>query len=280
VGATILLTGASLMSRDFWRFFREERATSLAGVPYSYQVLSRIGFLNWELPSLKILTQAGGRLGSELHETFGRYAEKNHVRFYVMYGQAEATSRMSYLPPDRSLEKNDSIGIAIPGGSFHLEDEEGCVVLESGQPGELVYTGKNVTMGYAETREDLAKGDERDGVLHTQDIAVRDSDGYYRIVGRTKRFLKLFGRRYNLDELESLLIRKTGHQDCRCTGSDDNLCIYLTDGFLKAEVETYLKGQLDLSRSVFCCRVIAEIPLKANQKTDYQKLDEGNENDR
>ncbi len=280
VGATILMTGGSVMSREFWRFFREEQATSLAGVPYIYQVLNRIGFMDWELPSLRILTQAGGRLGSDLHESFGRYAEKNHVRFYVMYGQTEATARMSYLPPERTLEKNDSIGIALPGGTFHLEDEEGEMVLETGHPGELVYTGKNVTMGYAKTREDLAKGDERGGVLHTQDIAVRDSDGYYRIVGRTKRFLKLFGKRYNLDELESLLIQRTGHQDCRCTGSDDRLCVYLTDGTLEPEVETYLKEHLDLSRSVFRCHVIPEIPLKANQKTDYQKLNGEYENDR
>src|SRR5690606_29559901 len=108
--------------------------TSLAGVPFTYQMLSRIGFFKMDLPDLKTLTQAGGHLHEKFVRMFAEYAEKNGKRFYVMYGQTEASPRISYIPPERVLEKTNSIGIAIPGGELSLEPETG----------ELIYKGPNV----------------------------------------------------------------------------------------------------------------------------------------
>ena len=143
----------------------------------------------------------------------------------TMYGQAEATARISYLPPMKAVTKAGSIGVAIPGGRLWLEDQEGNVIDESGVTGELVYQGANVSMGYANGHQDLGKGDERHGVLRTGDMARRDEDGDYYIVGRLKRFIKLFGHRVNLADVETFLYEE-GHV-VACAGCDDVLEVYV-----------------------------------------------------
>lgn len=154
VGATILLTDKSLMQKEFWTFFKEEKATSFGGVPYNYEILEKLRFFRMDLPSLRTMTQAGGKLSPELHKKFAEYANETGKHFVVMYGQCEATARMSYLPYERSLEKYGSMGIAIPGGKFSLIDVDGNVINEPEVTGELVYEGPNVTLGYAECGED------------------------------------------------------------------------------------------------------------------------------
>ena len=191
VGATLLVTDKGLMQKEFWKFFKGAEATSFGGVPYTYEMLERLRFFKMELPSLRYMTQAGGKLTPELHKKFAEYAEQKNVKFIVMYGQCEATARMGYLPAEKSLEKYGSMGIAIPGGKFKLIDVNGNDITEPHVTGELVYYGSNVTLGYAECGQDLIKGDERFGELCTGDMAQFDEDGYYYIVGRKKRFLKI-----------------------------------------------------------------------------------------
>ena len=188
VGATILMTEKGLMQKDFWNFFKEKEATSFGGVPYTYEMLDKLRFYRRNLPSLRTMTQAGGKILPELHEKFAKYAQESGKKFVVMYGQCEATARMGYLPPERAVEKKGSMGVVIPGGKFHLIDVNGNDVNDPFVTGELVYEGKNVTLGYAECGADLAKGDERHGILETGDMAQFDQDGYYYIVGRKKRF--------------------------------------------------------------------------------------------
>ena len=205
VGAEMLLTNYTLWEKEFWDFFQEAGATSFGGVPYTYEMLKKLRFFRMKLPTLRTMTQAGGKLLPELHREFAEYAQKEGKKFIVMYGQTEATARMAYLPAERSLEKYGSMGIAIPGGRFSLIDVDGQEIQEPEVVGELVYEGPNVTLGYAETQEDLIKGDERHGRLVTGDMAKRDADGFYYIVGRKKRFLKIYGNRVNLDETERMV---------------------------------------------------------------------------
>lgn len=187
----MLLTERTFFERGFWEFVRREQATSFGGVPYTYEILEKLRFTQMELPHLKTMTQAGGKLPLHLHQEFAEYADRNKKRFIVMYGQTEATARMGYLPAHDALERCGSMGIAIPGGRFWLQRDDGSEIEESGVTGELVYEGKNVMLGYAQNREDLSKGDECGGLLYTGDMARRDGDGYYYIEGRKKRFLKL-----------------------------------------------------------------------------------------
>ena len=273
-GACVLLTGQSLMMRGFWDFFNEKKATSFGGVPATYELLEKRRFFERELPTLKYFTQAGGKLPKDRHRRFGEWAEKHNKKFVVMYGQTEATARMSYLPADKCLEKCGSIGIAIPGGSFSLIDADGNVIEESGKEGELVYQGPNVTLGYAVNRNDLIKGDERNGRLVTGDMAYRDDDGYYYISGRKKRFLKIFGNRVNLDEADILIKKRFPGLDAASTGTDDHLVTYITDETLTNAVKEYISGLTHLSQSAFTVRYIDKIPRNESGKVLYKNLEQ------
>ena len=272
VGATILVTDKSFMQKEFWNFFKTEEATSFGGVPYNYEMLDKLRFFRMQLPSLRTMTQAGGKLSPELHKKFAEYAQAAGKNFIVMYGQCEATARMAYLPPEKSLEKYGSMGIAIPGGKFYLIDANGKEIINSDETGELVYEGDNVTLGYAECGSDLIKGDERNGRLQTGDMAKRDEDGFYYIVGRKKRFLKVYGNRVNLDETERLLKTQFSYIDCACGGVDDHMYIFITDSSLENEVKTFISGITHLNSAAFEVVTLEQIPKNDSGKTRYAEL--------
>ncbi len=260
VGATILLTDKTLMQRDFWIFFTAQGATSFGGVPYTYEMLDKLMFFRRKLPSLRTMTQAGGKILPSLHQKFAEYAARERKNFVVMYGQAEATARMSYLPPEMALDKVGSMGVPIPGGRFELVD------------GELVYYGDNVTMGYAECAEDLAKGDERNGRLVTGDMARVDDEGFYYIVGRKKRFLKIYGNRVNLDETERLIKGYFRDMDCACGGVDDKMKIFITDESQIQAVRDFVAEMTHLNFVAFDVKYLKTIPKNASGKTLYSEL--------
>ena len=272
VGATILVTDKGLMQKEFWAFFKEQNATSFGGVPYTYEMLDRLRFYRMKLPSLRYMTQAGGKLIPELHAKFADYAANNNKRFIVMYGQCEATARMGYLPAEKAVEKCGSMGIAIPGGKFKLIDTDGNEITEAMTTGELVYEGDNVTLGYAECGEDLIKGDERRGILKTGDMAQFDQDGFYYIVGRKKRFLKIYGNRVNLDEMDRLIKGKFDGIDCACTGIDDHMYIFVTDATIAEKVREFIIYKTKLNPSAFKTIVIDSIPKNDAGKILYKDL--------
>ena len=261
-GAALILSEESVMEKSFWEEVREHKATSLPGVPFTYQMLQRIGFMKMDLPYLKKLTQAGGRLNEKLVKAFGEYAQQNNKRFFVMYGQTEASPRMSYIPHERVLTKLGSIGIAIPGGNLTIDSETS----------ELIYKGANVMMGYAECLEDLSLGDELSGILYTGDTATVDNEGYFTITGRMKRFIKLFGLRINLDDVEKKL-EAVIQAPIACTGNDDKLVVVIEKEEQMGHVKENLERLYKLHRSAYKV-VILEIPRLANGKTDYMKLKE------
>lgn len=271
VGATILITDKGLMQKEFWSFFKENEATSFGGVPYTYEMLDRLRFYRMKLPSLRMMTQAGGKILPELHEKFAKYAEENRKKFVVMYGQCEATARMGYLPPEKAVEKKGSMGIVIPGGKFHLIAADGQEIMQPYTTGELVYEGKNVTLGYAECGEDLALGDERHGMLETGDMAQFDEDGYYYIIGRKKRFLKIYGNRVNLDEIDRLI---KGHFeiDVASAGVDDHMYIFVTDEKNADSIRNFVIDKTKLNPAAFKVIVIDEIPKNDSGKTLYKEL--------
>jgi len=273
VGATILLTDKGVAQKEFWTFFREQGATSFGGVPYTYEMLDRMRFTRMELPTLHTMTQAGGKLLPDLHRKYAEWCEQTGREFIVMYGQCEATARMAYLPWKRSLEKIGSMGIAIPGGQFELIGETGEPITEPHVTGELRYHGPNVTLGYAQSAADLSRGDERHGVLETGDMAQVDEDGYFTIVGRKKRFLKLFGNRVNLDEVERMLKAKFPNVECACAGRDDHLTIFATDEAALPAMRSFLAEKTGLNPNGFFTCAVEAVPKNEAGKTLYKELE-------
>ena len=261
-GATILLTDKTYAQREFWTFLKEQQATSMAGVPYTWEMLKRLRFFRMDLPSVKTMTQAGGKLNAELALEYIQNAKASGKRFYVMYGQTEATARMSYLPWEQAEEKYASIGIAIPRGRFELADD-----------GELIYHGPNVSMGYAECAEDLLKGDENHGVLYTGDLARVDEDGFYYITGRKKRFVKVWGNRCNLDAIEQL-VKGVGVEklECAVVGVDDKITIFVTAAEVDTQIINHLVEKTGLNKRAFEVRVVESIPTAPSGKLDYQLM--------
>lgn len=261
--APIVLSNESIISRPFWKTFHDLKITSIAGVPYMYQMLERMKFRDMKLPSLRYLTQAGGALSTKLIQYFAEAAEHHQARFYVMYGQTEATARMSFVPPERLAEKIGSIGVPIPGGQMHLDHETG----------EIVYQGPNVMLGYARNLSDLSLGDEWAHTLYTGDIAKVDEEGYYYITGRKNRFVKLFGLRVNLDDVERS-ITKHFEASVACTGEDDMLHIYVQEqeAYIQNELKPWIQKMYHLHPSVCQIKVLNQLPRTSNGKIHYAVL--------
>lgn len=271
VGATLLLTPSSYVEREFWQFANDNCFTSFSGVPYTFEIMKKLKLWKIPMPTLRTLTQAGGKLNNELLQFFIEKYESRGVKFFLMYGQTEATARMSYLDPKYSITKLGSIGKGIPGGTFFLADDDGKVIEGTNKVGELVYEGANVSLGYAECVDDLMKDDENHGCLHTGDLAYRDKDGFYFIVGRKKRFLKLFGNRISLDYVETFLKEKL--KECVCVGDDSKLIIYTTDiDYVENDIIDFIVTRTKIVRTVFSVRYINEIPHSESGKILYNKL--------
>ncbi|GAA2619399.1 AMP-dependent acyl-CoA synthetase [Paractinoplanes durhamensis] len=256
-GATVILERTGIMQRDFWTAAVEHNVTSMAFVPYQYEMLRRLRFDPAKYPALRKLTQAGGRLRSDLISDFAQRMATVEGSFYVMYGQTEAAPRMATLPPARLEEKLGSVGLALPGAHFSLSPE-----------GEVLYHGPNVMMGYADTAADLAKGDEQGGVLHTGDLGRIDDDGYLFITGRIKRMGKVFGVRINLDDVEK-------HFPVTAVAGEDKLNVFAlgaTDDEVR-DLRTKISEWLGTHFSGVVVRSIESLPLLPNGKVDYRALE-------
>lgn len=255
-GATLLLSGRSLLDKGFWAMLKE--ATSFTGVPYSFELLMKMRFTRMELPNLRIITQGGGKLTSEMFQALAQYAHDKGKQFIATYGQSECTARMAYLPAELALTKTCSIGRAEPGGQLSIIDSEGNETFEGEATGEMVYRGENVTLGYAYSAEDLAKGDENHGIMHTGDLARRDADGCYFIVGRLKRFLKIFGLRIGLDEVEQMILSDFD-TDCYCKGNDEKLIILVTNSSIAEQLPAYIEEKTHLFHKNIEVQVVEKI---------------------
>ena len=272
VGATILITGRNMTDPVFWKFIKEEHATSFTGVPYSFQILNLMRFFRMDLPDLELLTQGGGKMEHCLNLKFAEYCRDNGKRWIATYGQSECTARMAYLPAKWAIDKVGSIGIAVPNGELSLIDADGNNISTPHTEGEMCYRGKNVTLGYATCLEDLQKGDERNGFIRTGDLAYFDEDGCYYIVGRMGRFLKLFGMRVGLDECEQIIATECQIENV-CVGTDEKMIVYITDAAKTQAVKNVLIEKTHIVATSFEIRIIPEIPKNEAGKILFSKLD-------
>ena len=270
-GASLILTDASLMEKKFWELISRHNVTTFGGVPYTFEMLKKLKFEKISIPSIKYITQAGGKLSQDLLEYFTSVCVKKKMDFIVMYGQTEASPRMAYLPQNMLQKKIGSIGIPIPRGKFYLIDEKHQMIDEPNIEGELVYEGENVSLGYARNCYELANGDSNNGVLKTGDMVKMDSDGYYYIVGRKKRFLKLFGNRVSLDQIEQK-INEAGYH-CACVGLDDQMKLYTTEKSNMGKINKFITEYFNLNKSRFSIIYIETIPRNDSGKILYSELE-------
>jgi acyl-CoA synthetase (AMP-forming)/AMP-acid ligase II len=274
VGATILVENGGMLQRPFWTAVSNYGVTSVAGVPYQYEMLRRLRFAPADYPSLRTLTQAGGRLRTEMVKDFHDRMAPLGGRFYVMYGQTEAAPRMTTLPAEHLAEKLGSVGPALPGGALTIRPLDGSreETSAAGVTGEVVYRGPNVMMGYAESVADLARGDDNHGVLSTGDLGYLDEDGYLFLQGRRSRIGKVFGVRLSLDDIETLVAR---WGTVAATGHNDSVVVWVegADEAVERKIASELAERLNLHRSGFLVRGVEALPLLANGKVDYRALE-------
>lgn len=264
VGATLLVTEYPVFHTAFWEFAQKNSCSAICGVPYTYEMIKKLGFLKKPPVSLRLATQAGGKLASDTEKYMLDTALKYNFDFAVMYGQTEATARMTCHILNKNPGKLGSAGRVLTGGSMRVID------------GELVYKGNNVTMGYAQSCEDLVNGDECGGILYTGDMGHIDEDGFVYITGRKKRIAKINGNRISLDELENLIMADCG-VTAACVERADGVSVVLETDSLDASVTEYVRNYV-IKRTGINGRLIKsvmlnELPRNENGKILYEKIE-------
>lgn len=262
-GGSLLLSSRSVVEEPFWEEFGAAGATSFAGVPYTFDLLEASGFERRTIPSLRYVTQAGGRLHPDRVRRFAALGRERGFEFTVMYGQTEATARMAYLPPRLAETAAGAIGIPIPGGRFRIDEPSAEGV------GELVYDGPNVMMGYATDPADFAAGRAVDE-LRTGDLARRRPDGLFEIVGRASRFVKVFGLRIDLDRVERLF--DEAGMPVRAASADERLLLFVTAERLVDRARERAMEITGLPAHVVRVHAVAEFPRTASGKPDTAAL--------
>lgn len=275
-GAGLILTDLSVADPCFWELFEAARGTALAGVPYTFDLLDRVGFAAMELPHLRYVTQAGGRLAPDQVRRYAALGRTAGWKLFVMYGQTEATARMAYLPPHLAESRPEAAGIPIPGGSFRLrplpDSADGADGTDE-DTGELVYSGPNVMLGYARSPDDLALG-RTVHELRTGDIARRAPDGLYEIVGRSSRFAKILGLRIDPGQVEATLARQG--ISALCAGDDEALRIAAVGGHDRdaRRIARRVAQDCGLPARAVHVRVLAALPRLPSGKPDYRAVRE------
>ena len=197
------------------------KCTGFAGVPSHFQILVRMSdtFKKTRFPYLRYVTQAGGKLATVFIDEF-RYAFPD-VRFYVMYGQTEATARLSFLPPELYEERKGSIGKGIPGVELRVVDKDRRKVMP-GETGELIAKGGNIMMGYY-ADEEFTKKVLKDGWLWTGDLGETDKDGFIYLTARKNEIIKVRGKRISPKEIEAVILQIPEIVDCSIEGIEDKI---------------------------------------------------------
>jgi acyl-coenzyme A synthetase/AMP-(fatty) acid ligase len=220
VGGSVFVDQRFVFPRVVMEAIGTEGCTGFAGVPLTFELLRReVDVKSIPMPKLRYLTQAGGPMRPDtvrwVREAFAP------ARLFVMYGQTEATARLAYVPPERGEEKLGSIGVAIPGVELQVLDEDGREV-PRGETGHLAARGDNVTPGYLDDPDETAAILRR-GWLWTGDLARRDEDGFFFLVGRAREIIKVGGNRVSPMEIEHVVAGHPAVAEAVVVGAPDPL---------------------------------------------------------
>jgi long-subunit acyl-CoA synthetase (AMP-forming) len=233
VGAKIVLNNSTVFEREFWKKIRKFRVNSFGGVPEFYDILKKIDFRKYLTKDIRYFTQAGGRLNESTLNYLGNVSKEKNIKFFVMYGQTEASPRMTCLDWKFFFKKFNSVGKPLTGYEIKIVKNR----KEIKKPlikGEILFKGNNVSLGYAKNFNDLKKGNTNGRILYTGDIGFQDKDNFIFLTGRSKRIVKIFGKRFNLDDIERYT-QKEG-QDVKCKIVDNKLNLEISAKNLNEEI--------------------------------------------
>jgi acyl-CoA synthetase (AMP-forming)/AMP-acid ligase II len=221
VGGSIVLNNSFIFLGSIINNLRDYKCTGFAGVPSHFQILLRKSdnFKTTKFPDLKYVTQAGGKLAPIFIDEFRN--SHPEITFIVMYGQTEATARLSYLPPELYEARKGSMGKGIPGVELKVINEKGEKI-KPGEIGEVIARGDNVMLGYFKDEEGT-KNTIRDGWLYTGDLGTVDKDGYIFLTARKKEIIKVGGKRISPKEIEAVILELPEVVDCTIEGVEDEL---------------------------------------------------------
>ena len=279
-GGRVVLSNSFVYPESAIDMLEREECTVLAGVPSTFQLLLRASsFASRQLPSLRLLQQAGGKLSAPLIQEL--QAAQPQATLFVMYGATEATARLSYLPPERLSDKLGSIGRGIPGVELRVLDEEGRPV-RPGQRGEIFATGENICPGY--WRDPQASAEKFTPLgLRTGDVAVVDDDGFAFIVDRADDFIKSWGYRVSSQEVEACALQLAGLVAAAVVGVPDDqageaVTLFVTVGpdaqVTADEVAAFMRARLPTFMAPRSVTVLPTLPLTVNGKVAKAALRE------
>ena len=259
-GAKIVLSEKSVFEKIFWERVKNFKVNSISGVPEFFEFLKKLKFNQFKIDKLKYLTHAGGQLDKNIIKYFVSLAKKSRYKFYSMYGQTEASPRMSYLDCTKNIKKIGSIGKPLKGSKFLLIDEKRKIIKKNFKAGEIFYRGKNVCLGYANNIKDLYKGDTYKGNLFTGDIGYKDSQGYYYLTGRKNRISKIFGLRFNLDDIEKKLKKNKFYT--RLLPSNKYLKILITENYKIDKIKNLIYNSYKINKNFILVNKVKKFPNK------------------
>ena len=259
--ASIFVSKLTLFDKNFYQYFKKFKITNINGVPYFYDMLVRLGLKKISHKNLRFITQAGGALSEKSFQSIKHFILKEKKTFYIMYGQTEASPRISYKKIDSETKiSNNSIGNSISGGKLYLKKKS--VNKNSNKIiGELIYEGKNIFCGYSYGYKDLEKI-SYNRTLKTGDLAYKKNNEFY-IYGRVKREIKLFGHRINLDYIQNDIFRKY-----------ENICIFKNNYInIYSEQKIDLKNIKNLNEFIkkrIILHKVKKLPRLKNNKFNYK----------
>lgn len=274
VGASIIISKYSLIEKKFWEILKNSKITSFNGVPYTYEILNKIGFKNIKIDSLKYLTHAGGKIEKNKLKEIIKFCIKNNLQFFSMYGQTEASPRISYLKPKFSKKKIGSIGKAIPGNKIYIADHLGKRISKPYIEGEIICEGKNIFMGYSRNYDDLKDPNQENFKLKTGDLGFFDKDRFFYVTSRISKIAKIFGNRIDLGALEDLMNLK-GYK-IACLSDNEKIFVFFDQKFNKKKLINAISKITNLNIGSFELNKLKNFPRTSNNKISYNKLKELN----
>jgi len=278
VGGKVVLNNKFIFPETVIKDIKKYNCTGFAGVPSHYEILIKnTNFLNEELPSLKYVTQAGGKMDNET--ILKIFNSMKNIKLYIMYGQTEATARLSYLPPENLPEKLGSIGKGIPGVELKILDDS-SKVCESEKIGELVALGENVMKGYYKDYKETEKK-IKNGFLYTGDLAMMDKDGFIYIKGRADNLIKVGGFRISLDEITEEIKKIDGVSNCYAASVEDRIfgasivcLVVLNKKMTEDELLVSAKKKLANYKVPSKFIIVNQIPLTLSGKIAKKEIEE------